>query len=89
MGITEKQIEKSVAIAKAYGVKRLILFGSALEEPERARDIDLACDGIDGWKLFEFGGRLEEELHLPVDIVPLNPPTRFSRYIEARGKILL
>lgn len=89
MGITEKQIEKSVAIAKAYGVRRLILFGSALEEPDRARDLDLACDGIDGWKLFEFGGRLEEELHLSVDIIPLNPPTRFSRYIEAKGKILL
>lgn len=89
MGISTKQIEKSVKIAKEYGAKRLIIFGTALENPEQARDLDLACDGIDGWKLFEFGDRLEAELQMSVDIIPLNPPTRFSRYIEAKGKILL
>lgn len=89
MGISQKQIKKTVAIAKEYGAKRLIIFGSALENPDQERDIDLACDGIDGWKLFEFGDRLERELYLQVDIIPLTPPTRISRYIEAKGKVLL
>lgn len=89
MGIRTDQIEKSVLLAKEYGVKRLILFGSALENPDEARDIDLACDGIEGWRLFEFGGRLEEELNLSVDIIPLTPSTPFSRYIERKGKLLL
>ena len=89
MGISLKQIEISVLIAKEYGAKRLILFGSALDNPEQANDLDIACDGIEGWALFEFGGRLEEELNIPIDIVPLKPPTRFSKYIEARGKVLL
>ena len=85
MGISLKQIERSVLIAKEYGAKRLILFGSALDSPEQANDLDLACDGIEGWALFEFGGRLEEELNIPVDIVPLKPPTGFSRMHGSRG----
>ena len=89
MGIRADQIEKSVLLAKEYGAKRLILFGSALENPDEARDIDLACDGIEGWRLFEFGGRLEEELNISVDIISLTPPTLFSRYIERKGRPML
>ncbi|MFH1563717.1 MAG: hypothetical protein ABIF11_09950 [Nitrospirota bacterium] len=33
-----------------------------MESPETARDIDIACDGVDGWKLFELGTRIEDEL---------------------------
>ena len=51
MAIQEEQLERAVALAKAYGARRLILFGSALTRPEQARDLDLACDGIAGWKL--------------------------------------
>ena len=89
MAVSEQHIEKSIAVAKEYGISRLILFGSALEQPEQARDIDLACDGLEGLKLFEFAGRLEDELNILVDIVPLSPPTPFSRYIESKGKILI
>ena len=89
MPVTQQMIEKAVLLAREYGAKKLVLFGSALNDQGAARDLDLACDGIDGWKLFEFGGRLEDQLHIPVDVVPLDPPTRFSRYIELHGKILL
>ena len=89
MAIQPQQIERVVALAKTYGATRLILFGSALEDPARARDLDLACEGILGWKLFELGARLEQELHASVDLVPLDPPTRFTRLIEAQGKQLL
>lgn len=88
MGVSQDQIEQCIALAKEYGVKKLILFGSALEEPEKARDLDLACDGLEGWKIFEFGAWLEEELHMLVDVVPLSPPTHFTRYIERKGKVL-
>jgi hypothetical protein len=53
------------------------------------RDIDLACDGVPGWKLYELAARLEEELKISIDILPLSPQSRFTRYIEARGKVLL
>ena len=88
--ITNKTlIERVVDFAKTYGATRLILFGSALDKPEEARDIDLACDGIAGWKLYEMAARLEDELGISLDVVPLRPPTHFTKLIEARGKILL
>jgi len=89
MGVTDRQIARVVAWAKEYGATRLILFGSALENPEQARDLDLAFEGVSGWKLYELGARLEEELGMPLDIVPLDPPTRFTRLIERKGKVLL
>lgn len=89
MGIRQEQLERAIALAKAYGATRLILFGSAATAPEQARDLDLACDGISGWKLYELGARLEEELQIPLDLVSLSPPTRFTRLIERQGKVLL
>ena len=89
MAINPADIKKIVALAKSYGATRIILFGSAVENPDQARDLDLAFDGVPGWKLFELGARLEEELKVPLDIVPLNPPTRFTRLIETKGQKLL
>lgn len=89
MAIRSQQIEKAIALAKTFGATRLILFGSVLADPEQARDLDLACDGVDGWELYRLGARIEEELNTPLDLVPLSPPSRFTRYIERTGKILL
>ena len=82
------QIQKAIDMAQDYGATRLILFGSALKAPAQARDLDLACDGIAGWKLYELAARLEEELGALVDLVPLAPATRFTRWIETQGQVL-
>lgn len=89
MPVTQDQIDRIIDVAKKYGATRLILFGSAVDMPEEARDIDIACNGVEGWKLYEFAAKLEEDLHMPLDIVPLHPPTRFTEYIESKGKVLL
>lgn len=83
------QLDKITALARTYGTTRLYLFGSALDNPDEACDIDLACDGVDGWKLYELAARLENELNIPFDLVPLSPPTRFTRLIELRGRRLI
>ena len=89
MGITQVQIDRITSLAQSYGANRLILFGSAAEDPEKARDIDLACDGVQGWKIFELAAKIEEELHMPLDLVPLTPPSRFTKHIESKCKVLL
>lgn len=89
MGLNHAQLDRIIALAKSYGATRLILFGSAMEKPLEARDIDLACDGIPGWDLYEFAARLEEELGVSIDIVSLSHPNRFTRLIEKKGKVLL
>jgi uncharacterized protein len=89
MAFSQYQLDKLTSLAKTYGVTRLILFGSAQDSPETARDIDLACDGIAGWKLYELAARLEEEINAPLDLVPLTPSTRFTQMVERRGRRLI
>jgi len=88
MAIEQKHLDQAIALAKMYGATRLILFGSALSHPDQAHDLDLACDGVAGWQLYELGARLEEELQVPLDFVPLTPSTRLTQLIERRGKVL-
>ena len=89
MGMTQAQLERIVEVAKSYGATRLILFGSAVEGKQEPRDIDLACDGVAGWRFFELAARLETELNTPLDLVPLTPPTRFTQSIERKGRVLI
>jgi predicted nucleotidyltransferase len=89
MPVLQSHIERATMLARQFGATRLVLFGSARENPAQARDLDLACDGVPGWKLFELAARIEEEIHVPLDLVPLQPVTRFTRYILAHGKALL
>ena len=89
MLIQSEQLSEIIGIAKSYNARRLLVFGSSLEKSGTAGDIDLACDGIEGWKLYEFGAELEDRLDMRVDIVPLRPETRLTRYIESKGRDLL
>jgi len=84
-----KKLKKIIFLAKQYNISRLILFGSFLNDDIEANDIDLACDGINDWKLFELAARIEDELKIPVDLIPLSPPNRFTKYILKKGKVLI
>lgn len=88
MKLDSAMIDRMVELAKFYGATQLILFGSALKNPEQARDIDLACD-IPGWDFFAFGATLEDEFLIPVDLIPLTPPNLLTQHIELIGKRLL
>jgi predicted nucleotidyltransferase len=89
MAIQQEHLNRAIEIARSFGVRRLILFGSAATNPQQAHDLDLACDGVSGWKLYALGARLEEELQIPLDLIPLSPPNRFTRLIERQGKVLI
>ncbi|MBM4041279.1 MAG: DNA polymerase III subunit beta [Planctomycetes bacterium] len=88
MSVPDALIERCVATARQFGVRRLILFGSALDAPETARDVDLACEGVEGWDIFRLGAQLEEELGVNVDLVPLSPDDRFSQHVVQRGRVI-
>jgi uncharacterized protein len=62
MSVQRGDLVKVIEIARRYGVTRLILFGSNLHESSQARDLDLACDGVPGWKLYALGAEIEETL---------------------------
>ena len=87
MRVTQHHLDTIVKWAKHYGAHKVILFGSALETPEEANDIDIACD-INGLGMFAFAGKIEEELLVPIDVVPLLPRNYFIELVEKRGKVL-
>ncbi len=89
MAVNQRQIDRAVSISKKFGATQIILFGSTLDKSTEANDLDLACDGVSGWNLYKLGAELEKELHIPVDIIPLSQPTKFTLYIKAIGKRIL
>lgn len=88
MAVTQEAIDKAVEISKQYGISRLILFGSSLDDMATANDLDLACEGLQSWKFFEFAARLDEELKIKVDVVPLNDNSHFAEYVRRTGKVI-
>jgi predicted nucleotidyltransferase len=89
MKISDDILGMATDIAHRFGAKRLLVFGSALNPNREARDIDFACEGVAGWKLFQFGAALEEALKISVDLIPLDDPSDFSRLVESQGRRLL
>jgi uncharacterized protein len=86
--ITREQINKCVEVARRYGAKRVVLFGSAAENPENARDIDLICEGVRGWNFLLTGAEMENETGVVVDTVAADEPSAFVEYTLPRGKII-
>jgi predicted nucleotidyltransferase len=81
MGVTGMGIEKGIEILRAHGAKRVVLFGSALERGDEARDIDFAVEGIEP-------SHLLDGLPVLVDLVDLSDDTPFTRHIRKRGRVV-
>lgn len=88
MPVTQEHIDKSVELAKSFGASKLVLFGSSIEDPLNANDIDLAVDGIEGFKIFTFSDRLEKLMNIPVDVIPMDVKSPFLDYILKYGRII-
>ncbi|AEN72367.1 nucleotidyltransferase family protein [Rhodothermus marinus] len=71
-------LRQAVAILKAFGVRKVVLFGSAARgKPEislQLGDLDLACEGLPATRFFEALGRLLRTLPIPVDLIDLEDP---------------
>ena len=86
--VTNEQINRCIEVAKRYGAKKLVLFGSAADDTAHANDIDLLCEGVTGPLFFEMAGMMEHESHSSVDVVPAIPRTRFVEVNERRGRMI-
>ena len=92
MAITQEHLDRAVALAKQRGATRVVLFGSAAEKPEEARDLDLAIAGVPGWTFFKLAAEMERELRVPLDVIPLDgadgQQNAFAKRVDARGRVL-
>ena len=86
--VTPDQISRCIQIARKYRVRTLVLFGSAFNSPEIARDIDLIAAGVTGIDFTSMGVEMEDAVGMQVDLVPMEPRTRFVEYNIKNGKQL-
>lgn len=78
----KKIIEK---LARKYGAKRVVLFGSSMAAAREHRDIDIAVEGIEAKDFYAFYGELLCSLSKPVDVIDLSRKTRFVELILREG----
>ena len=88
MAITSRDIDQVVGIAKDCQAKRVWLFGSALQDPASARDLDIACEGVPPRQFLHLIGRLLDEVEPPVDVVDMSVDNPFTHYVRKRAKLI-
>ena len=76
-----------IKYSKKYGVSKVIIFGSSIENDD-ANDIDIAVSGIDPLLFFKFYGELIRELPKAVDLVDLSDNSMFNDIIEETGIVI-
>ncbi len=85
----EAELTKIVAISKQFGAKKVLLFGSCLEDVESARDIDIAVLGIKPEDFFKYYGKVSMAVADEVDIIDLEDiREHLYKRILAKGKII-
>lgn len=89
MRITQEHLDTIVERAKVFRLRKVILFGGALEHPDDTEDIDIAIATEEGGNFLEFAVDLERALpSVWVDVVSIQPNTQFIEYIERKGRVL-
>ena len=86
--MADEVINRAIKICRKHGVTKLILFGSAVNNLENARDLDLAVEGIQGWKIIELAAELENDLVINVDVVSIKGNDAFINHILPRSRVL-
>jgi predicted nucleotidyltransferase len=77
-----------VACAEKYNVSRVVLFGSAIGEADKANDFDIAVKGIRPELFFKFYAELFKRLSKPVDLVDLSRKSLFNELVEQTGVVI-
>lgn len=70
--ILERELKKIASVSREFGAKRVLLFGSCLEDIESARDIDIAVSGIEPREFFKYYGKVSIAVDGEVDIIDLD-----------------
>jgi predicted nucleotidyltransferase len=88
MIVAESRMRRAVDALRSLGAKRVLLFGSFLRDPDKARDIDLAVEGIPLEQILEADVMIQEILEVPADLVSREENPSFFDIVARRGKVL-
>lgn len=87
--IFKREIDKIVDISKEFGAKKVLLFGSCVEDIKSVHDIDIAVSGIKPREFFKYYGKVSMEVEDEVDIIDLDEIRKhLYKRILSKGKIL-
>lgn len=85
----DSELTKIVDISKDFRAKRVLLFGSCLENVATARDIDIAVSGVPARRFFEYYAEITTAVKENVDIIDLDDVRPYFRdCINREGKFL-
>jgi predicted nucleotidyltransferase len=87
--VLKKEIDKIIDISKEFGAKKVLLFGSCLEDIKSAQDIDIAVAGIKPREFFKYYGKVSMAVDNEVDIVDLDEVREhLYKRILSKGKVI-
>ena len=81
--ITKKDKQTIRDLSKRYHVKRILLFGSSVNDI--GRDIDLAVEGVNPESFYSFYADLMFSLSKPVDLIDLSETSKFVQMVKKEG----
>lgn len=84
-----QNLQRAVEILQNAGCSDVFLFGSlAHGNIHEGTDIDLAVRGCPTGEYFNILGKLFFELDYPVDLINLDKPDAFARFLEEQGELV-
>ena len=82
-------IERAAAEIKAAGAREVFVFGSAARGPLGPHsDLDLAVSGLPPSLFYRVGARVSDLLGRTVDLIDLDVPTPFTRYLREENELV-
>ncbi|MFH0880294.1 MAG: hypothetical protein V2A34_11325 [Lentisphaerota bacterium] len=84
----EEKLKRATEILRSMGATRVLLFGSAVEHPDTARDVDLAVEGIPPEKILAADVAVYRELEAPLDLVSREDNPAFFEVIRDYSRTL-
>ena len=85
--MSKKMDIKTIAkLAEKFKVKEIYLFGSSIDDYDKANDIDLGIKGLMPNFFFEFYGKLFMNLNKPIDLIDMDENNPINRVILAEGE---
>jgi predicted nucleotidyltransferase len=85
----EKLMLDGPEIFKKFQLKKVILYGSVLEERMgEMSDVDLLVDYLPPDKFFAFQCLMEEVLNIPVDVHTMDEDAAFTNRVLQQGEVI-
>jgi uncharacterized protein len=86
--IAQNDIDAICSLSQKFNARKVILFGSSVQNDRDPDDIDLGIEGVAPEDYYRYCGELMFALSKPVDIVDLSVQCQFTNLVRQEGIVL-